>query len=196
MPPKNPAPDRFIRCHRLRHTLWHNRLRWLRETWFRYLGMKIGHGSHLGRVHATWPHTVSIGECTTLEDGVLLQYAGPSTTEARLRFGNHVQVSPNVHFNIQDQISVGDHTMIAAGCKFIDHDHGFSSRNEPMSRQHVISEPITIGNDVWIGANAVILKGVSIGDGAIVAAGAVVRSNIPPYQIWGGVPARFLKDRP
>jgi acetyltransferase-like isoleucine patch superfamily enzyme len=57
-------------------------------------------------------------------------------------------------------------------------------------------EPVTLDTDVWIGANAVLLKGVTIGKGAIVAAGAVVRNSIPSYEIWGGVPARKLGERP
>lgn len=56
-------------------------------------------------------------------------------------------------------------------------------------------EEITIGNDVWIGANAIVLDGVSIADGAIVAAGAVVTKNVPPYAIVGGVPARVIRYR-
>lgn len=57
------------------------------------------------------------------------------------------------------------------------------------------TSPITIGNDVWIGARAMILDGVSIGDGVIVAAGAVVTSDVPPYAVVGGVPARLIRRR-
>jgi acetyltransferase-like isoleucine patch superfamily enzyme len=56
-------------------------------------------------------------------------------------------------------------------------------------------QPPVIGNDVWVGSGAHILQGVTIGDGAIVAAGAVVTNNIPPYSIVGGVPARVIKSR-
>ena len=55
--------------------------------------------------------------------------------------------------------------------------------------------PIVIGNDVWVGANATILSGVTIGDGAVVAAGALVTKDVPPYSIVGGVPARVIKYR-
>jgi acetyltransferase-like isoleucine patch superfamily enzyme len=64
-----------------------------------------------------------------------------------------------------------------------------------MRIQPCTQSPITIGDDVWIGANAIILQGTSIGVGAIVAAGAVVRSEVAPYDIVGGVPARVLKNR-
>jgi len=55
--------------------------------------------------------------------------------------------------------------------------------------------PPIIGNDVWIGANAIILQGVTIGDGAVIAAGAVVTKDVPPYAIVGGVPAKVIKYR-
>ena len=54
---------------------------------------------------------------------------------------------------------------------------------------------IKIGNDVWIGSHVLIMGGVSIGDGAVVAAGSVVTKRIPPYQVWGGVPAKFIRLR-
>jgi acetyltransferase-like isoleucine patch superfamily enzyme len=59
-----------------------------------------------------------------------------------------------------------------------------------------VESVIVLGDDVWIGANVVVLKGATIGHGAIVAAGSVVSKAIPPFEIWGGVPARKLLDRP
>lgn len=64
------------------------------------------------------------------------------------------------------------------------------------SKDEVISKgPIVIGNDVWIGAKSIILSGVNIGDGAVVAAGSVVTKNVPPYAIMGGNPARVIRYR-
>ncbi len=57
------------------------------------------------------------------------------------------------------------------------------------------TEQIIIGNDVWIGANAIVLDGVTIGDGAIISAGAIVNKNVPPFSIYGGVPAKFIRFR-
>ncbi len=63
-------------------------------------------------------------------------------------------------------------------------------------RQHMEEAPqVSIGNDVWIGANAIVLDGINIGDGAIIAAGAVVTNDIEPYSIVGGVPARLIRKR-
>ena len=58
-----------------------------------------------------------------------------------------------------------------------------------------VAAPVVLRDHVWIGANAVILKGVEIGRGAVVAAGAVVTKNIPPNEIWGGVPAKKIGER-
>lgn len=63
------------------------------------------------------------------------------------------------------------------------------------TRGHEISRPVFIGNDVWIGDRAIVMGGVKIGDGAVVAAGAVVTKDVPPYAIVGGVPARVIKFR-
>lgn len=63
------------------------------------------------------------------------------------------------------------------------------------TRGHEISRPVFIGNDVWIGDHAIVMGGVKIGDGAVVAAGAVVTKDVPPYAIVGGVPARVIKFR-
>ena len=56
-------------------------------------------------------------------------------------------------------------------------------------------EPITIENDVWIGRRVIVMNGVTISNGAVVAAGAVVTKDIPPYEVWAGVPAKFIKKR-
>ena len=61
--------------------------------------------------------------------------------------------------------------------------------------QNDIVAPVIIGNDVWIGSNAIILQGVTVGDGAVVAAGAVVTHDIPPFSVWGGVPAKCIGKR-
>ena len=64
-----------------------------------------------------------------------------------------------------------------------------------MNLQPNEAKPIRIGNDVWIGAHAVVLAGVTIGEGAVVGAGAVLKDNVPPYTIVGGVPAKVIGMR-
>ena len=85
------------------------------------------------------------------------------------------------HIEIGDDCGIGDNVTIA------DSDHHSIDGNNPTA-------PIVIGNHVWIASNAMICKGVTIGDGAVVAAGAVVRIDVPPHCLVGGVPAKVLKE--
>ena len=80
------------------------------------------------------------------------------------------------------------------GVKMFSSNHG-TAANELINRQEWVEKDIIVGNDIWIGAGAVILPGVRIGDGAIVAAGAVATKDVAAYTIVGGAPARFIKRR-
>jgi acetyltransferase-like isoleucine patch superfamily enzyme len=86
--------------------------------------------------------------------------------------------------------------MVAARCQLVDSDHGFDARSEPMNRQAAHGGEIRVERNVWIGAGAIILKAVHIGEGAIVGAGSVVTRSIPGWEIWAGNPARRIGARP
>jgi len=79
--------------------------------------------------------------------------------------------------------------------KIITRNHIFRDKTVPIRIQGETELPVVIGNDVWIGANVVILPGVTVGNGAIIAAGAVVNKNIPEFTIVGGVPAKGIGMR-
>lgn len=93
-------------------------------------------------------------------------------------------------------LTIGRHVLIAHNSSLIAEDHGFATRRIPIRYQPKTAAPIVVEDDVWIGCGARVLKGVRIGRGAIVAAGAVVTQDVPPYAIVGGVPARVLRMRP
>lgn len=77
----------------------------------------------------------------------------------------------------------------------IDENYGFWDKNDHCPHNTAYDAPVNIGNDVWIAANAQILRGVNVGDGAIIAAGAVVTHDVGPYEIWAGVPAKKIGQR-
>lgn len=87
------------------------------------------------------------------------------------------------------EINVGENVAISENVIIRDSDN-----HSILSANHVKAKPINIGNHVWIGMNSTILKGVTIGDGAIVAAGAVVTKDVPPKTIVAGVPAKVIKE--
>lgn len=108
-------------------------------------------------------------------------------------------------YHPDDRVRIGKFCSIADGVRFVfgEHETGRVSTfpfkavcfgGEPYADARSKGQ-ITIGNDVWIGVNAMILSGTQIGHGAVVAAGAVVNKNIPPYAVAGGVPARVIKYR-
>lgn len=120
--------------------------------------------------------------------------------------GNHSYGELNlVSFNWNSKLSIGNYVSIAENVTFIlDADHyvdhistyPFKAKLLPPFENEAVSKGnIVIDDDVWIGYGATILSGVHIGQGAIIAAGAVVAKNVPPYAIVGGVPAKVIKYR-
>lgn len=107
-----------------------------------------------------------------------------------------VSIGKNCFFNRNcsitslKRIMIGDHCLFGNNVVIVDHNHIFDNNDEDNSYKEII-----IGNNVWVGANVTILKGVKIGDGAIIASGSVVNKDIEPYTINGGVPCRFIRKR-
>ena len=91
-------------------------------------------------------------------------------------------------------IRIGAYTQIGPFCQFNDQDHAFD-RSDLIMNQKAIIEPITVGKDCWFGSGCRVVKGVTIGDGSVIGAGSVVTKDVPSYEIWAGVPARFIKRR-
>lgn len=165
-----------------------------RKLYWRAQGMQIGHGSKFSTVTVTWPHKVALGENCSLEHDIYLNAAGPYSDGVSIRLGAGCFVGKGCEFNISHHLTVGENTLIAAGSRFIDHNHGIAA-GAPIKGQPETSAPIMVGPDVWIGANSLILQGVSIGEGAVVAAGSVVTHSVPAFTVVAGCPARPMRDR-
>jgi virginiamycin A acetyltransferase len=95
-------------------------------------------------------------------------------------------------------IRLGKHVNVAAAVSIVPLNHSSESRHVPMVEQGFMPSRggVVVEDDVWIGTRSVLLDGTYIEEGAIIAAGSVVRSRVPKYTIWGGNPARYIKDRP
>ena len=106
-----------------------------------------------------------------------------------IQFGQNVFVNSGCHFQDQGGIKIGDGVLIGHNVVLATINHDL----DPAQNRKNHYAPITIGNHVWIGSNATILSGVTIGDWAVVAAGAVVTRDVPPRTIVGGVPANVIK---
>lgn len=167
---------------------------WLRGLGYQALGMQLGRGTVLPRLRVTWPHQVAIGTNCNLEHDIYFKFDGIWRPGPTIKIGNDVFIGSGCEFNARCEVAIGDNSLIASGCRFIDHDHG-TALGELMRNQPGPEKPIRIGQDVWLGCNVVVLKGIEIGDGAIVAAGAVVTKSILPREIWAGIPARKIGQR-
>ena len=93
-------------------------------------------------------------------------------------------------FQDQGGITIGDDVLVGHNCVIATLNHAMA----PARRGDMIPAPVRIGNRVWIGANVTILQGVEIGDGAVIAAGAVVNRDVPPRTVAAGVPARIIRE--
>lgn len=116
--------------------------------------------------------------------------------------GSDIGIGPhNLFMCTRAKIHIGDHVMTGPNVTMITGGHRYDIKGRPMKsigndeKLPENDQDIILKGDNWIGANATILKGVTIGNGAIVAAGAVVVHNVPPYSIVGGVPAKVIKMR-
>lgn len=99
-----------------------------------------------------------------------------------------------LHNTIIGPVQIGNKFNSAQGVVITALNHGFKDKDMPIADQKVSLSPILIDNDVWIGANAVILPGVHIGSHSVIAAGAVVNSDVPSNVIVGGIPAKVIKQ--
>lgn len=119
---------------------------------------------------------------------------GKSSISPDLIAGAYSYVGPNCL--IYPKVSIGKYTMLAQNVQIIGSDHNYDNPEIPIifSGRPEMKET-NIGEDVWIGANAIIFTGVTIGNGTIIAAGSIVTNDIPPYVIAGGVPAKIIKKR-
>jgi len=118
--------------------------------------------------------TISVGDDVFIGPGAVL-----SATESEIVLGDKIMLGPNV------TIMGGDHNMLTVG-KFM---------TDVKTKLPENDIPVVIKDDVWIGTGAIILKGVTIGKGSVVAAGSLVIKDVPEYTIVGGVPAKILKSR-
>jgi maltose O-acetyltransferase len=109
--------------------------------------------------------------------------------------GERVYIGDRAVLDGRGGITIGNHTTLGFNVVILSANHDYQSNALPYEHNVYIHKPVAIGQNVWIGANALIVPGVSIGDGAIVAAGTVVTNNVEPMAIVGNQPMRTLKYR-
>jgi len=170
------------------NSLPHNRLRIYRELAAREAFCRWPiHGNVL---EALQQGRLELGPQVLLEPDVWLTCPG----EARIRIGGGTFLNLGVQVAAVELVEIGKHCMLANGCFVTDANHRFDDPDRPVPWQGFTTKgPTRIGDDVWFGANVVVTSGVSVGERCVIGANSVVTTDLPPFSIAAGAPARVLR---
>ncbi len=160
-------------------------LRFPRASWGRGCDVRAGLQLRLPR-----EAQFRVGEKCVIDRDATIECMGTLQIGARTIFGHHCTLAA------KESLVIGEDCLIAEMVSIRDHDHRFDDYDVPIRMQGAICAPVSIGNNVWLAARVIVTKGITIGDGAIVGAGAVVTRDVPAGAIAAGVPARVIKMRP
>ena len=165
-----------------------------RPRWYvRMLAPLYQHRGKCSKIHCsvrmdTPPYRkFSLGDYSVVES-----YSCINNAVGDVIIGDHTRVG--LHNTIIGPVTIGSHVNLAQSITVTALNHNFANPNLRIDEQGVSTNPVTIGDDIWIGANAVILPGVKIGNHSVVAAGAVVTKDVPPHSLVAGVPATKIKE--
>lgn len=175
----------------------------LRAIYYKQKLRYLGKNTFIDTGVIIWsPHHVSIGSYTHIDMGVKME--GGSEGKGRIDIGDHVHVAPNVVLQGRGGLFIGNNVAIAAGTmvytasNYHTDPEGhfcYMSAASKQEHQYVVEKPVHLEDGVFIGMNAVVLPGVTIGKGAVVSACSFVTEDIPPYSIAMGIPARVIMKR-
>jgi len=132
--------------------------------------------------------SIRVGNYTTFWPRVKLSCAGRSKHEpAKIQIGRRCSIGDRTEIHAGRSVSIGNEVIIAWDCVIMDRDYHSTANGLENT------EPVIIENRVWIGCRSILLKGITIGEGAVIAAGSVVTKDVPPYTLVAGNPAREIK---
>ncbi len=151
--------------------------------------LRLGEGVDI-RSHVRIRGAVSIGDSSSIREYTLLD-----AREGRIDIGSNCSVNDYCVIYGHGGVTIGDDVRMATHTVVVAADHRFDDPNVPIRKQEVEPKAISIGDDVWIGANACILGGVEIGKGCVIGAGSVVSESLEPMSVAVGNPARVVKKR-
>lgn len=153
-----------------------------------------------GKIRATWVNSIRGAFKTEIKgNGSItirrfLMSRGPlylkSVNDGKLTIGEDVFFNHNCSITCVENVTIGNHCMFANNLVIVDHDHVVDTEGVT---GELIAKPVIIEDHVWCGANVTITKGVRIGTGAVIAAGAVVTKDVPEKAVMAGVPARRIR---
>ncbi len=177
------------RGYNLMTALWH-------AAYWRCRFHTFGWKSRLGRCDMlTNPKNISIGQRVQIRKGARLESVGEPSNSPKLVIGDDTAIQFYFHCGAAESIIIGKKVLIAGRVYITDHDHCFDDPDcSPMDNKKLISKSVVIEDECWLGEGCVILKGVTVGRRAVVAANAVVTKDVPPFSVVAGIPAKVIKQ--
>lgn len=184
-----------------RNPKWKKFLDWVimnqvetRPRWFiRLLAPLYQHwGRHSVIHHSARMDTPPYRKFSLGDYSVIESFACINNAVGDVMIGDHTRIG--LHNTIIGPVTIGSHVNLAQGITVTALNHNFEDSEKRIDEQGVSTSAVVIEDDIWIGANAVVLPGVTIGHHSVVAAGAVVTKDVPPHSLVAGVPAKVIKQ--
>ena len=181
--------------------LWLQKWRWYERNALPHNRARIHYELARRRSFARWPihgnvlemlreGRLQLGEHVLFEPDVWLTAEAPAT----IAIGGGTFLNLGCQVAAAQRVQIGDHCMFANHCFITDADHRFDDPDKPVPWQGFTSKgPTTVGDNVWCGANVVITSGVTVGERCVIGANSVVTTDIPPFSIAVGAPAKVIK---
>lgn len=138
-----------------------------------------------------FPQNIFIDDNAAIKEGARICSCNEN---AIIKIGKNTTIGYHNFIYCSEKIIIGDDCLIAPFVYIVDSNHQIK-RDRKINEQPNVTSPIIIGNDVWIASHVTILQGVTIGDGAVIAANSLVNKDVPPYTIVGGSPAKKISER-
>ena len=156
--------------------------------------IECGHNSRFDlRAKLDTHMMVKKSQLTVGDECHIRSYTVIAPRSGTIKIGSNVNINPYCYLYGYGNITIGDNTRIAAGCKIIAFNHSIDNLHEPINQRGNTAKGIKIGKNVWLGADVKVLDGVEIGDNCVVGAGSVVSKTVKSDTIVAGVPAQIIK---
>jgi acetyltransferase-like isoleucine patch superfamily enzyme len=166
---------------------------------YRRLLGRLGKGSILSRADQMLnPQHIFIGAQVGIAHGARLdaiRQFGGTAYGGEIHIGDRTSIQPFAHIAAAATLRIGCSVLTGSRIFVTDHDHQFADLDTPIAYQPLVVEPVSVEDFVWLGENVVVLKGVTVGHHAVIGANSVVTTDIPPYAIAAGAPAKVVKFR-
>jgi acetyltransferase-like isoleucine patch superfamily enzyme len=168
------------------------------EPLFKARCTRYGRDVHTG-IFVHWMYgegELTVGDGSRVDGRSSFSFASRFSDRPRLAIGRRTYVGHACSFAVARSITIGDDVYIAAGCSFLDspgHPLDPTRRLAKLPPDEDQVRPVVVGDNVWIGTDVMIMPGVTVGEGSVVAARSVVTKDVPPYSLVAGVPARVVR---